>query len=306
MDFGLNLYNGVMYFEQIMLCSERITCEFQGAFPHDGFKIRYAFSRPLGAGSGFLPALPPPPRDAARVRGHSLNPIPIKINSFMKKSIIALALLSSAALADEIPTTTDITDPTQTSGNGTVSWNTTEVSSSLTTWAFSFTVSVNSSSTGTTTILSMTSGTNGNGDTIASGLGVKYDYTNTALTLSRANGTVLDSTNLLAVTSGATYTLAYDASTYTVYLGSSDGNYITYTFDASSTVTTTLTSTVLRHWTNGGNVSTTITSVADLSSVEGDSAAFASYVTTGSVPEPATATLGLLALGALALRRRRA
>ncbi|MCD8071170.1 MAG: PEP-CTERM sorting domain-containing protein [Akkermansiaceae bacterium] len=226
----------------------------------------------------------------------------------MKKSIIALALLSSAALAAEIPTTTDIIDPTQTTGNGTVSWNTTSsgVSSSLSTWAFTFTVTENFSSTGTTTILSMTSTTNAQGSTIASGLGVKYDYDNTALTLSRANGTVLDSTNLLSVTSGATYTLAYDASTYTVYLGSSDGNYITYTFDSSSTVTTTLTSTVLRQWTNGGNVSTTITSVADLSSVSGDSAAFASYVTTGSVPEPATATLGLLALGALALRRRRA
>ncbi|MCD7799329.1 MAG: PEP-CTERM sorting domain-containing protein [Akkermansiaceae bacterium] len=235
----------------------------------------------------------------------------------MKKSIIALALLSSAALAAEIPTTTDITDPTQTTGNGTVSWDTTSsgVSSTLTTWAFTFTMSVSSSAssaTGTTTILSLTTSTNGNGDTIASGLGVKYDYTNTALTLSRANGTVLDSTNLLAVTDGATYTLAYDASTYTVYLGSSDsGNYITYDLSSlissGTNVITTLTSGTLHQWTNGGNVSTTITSVADLSSVSGDSAAFASYVTTaGSVPEPATATLGLLALGALALRRRRA
>ncbi|MCD7798097.1 MAG: PEP-CTERM sorting domain-containing protein [Akkermansiaceae bacterium] len=231
----------------------------------------------------------------------------------MKKSIIALALLSSAALAAEIPTTTDITDPTQTTGNGTVSWDTTSsgVSSTLTTWAFTFTMSVSSSAssaTGTTTILSLTTSTNGNGDTIASGLGVKYDYTNTALTLSRANGTVLDSTNLLAVTDGATYTLAYDASTYTVYLGSSEGEYITYTFSSSPTTTVTLTSGSdgLHQWTNNATVVTTITSVADLTSIKGDSAAFASYVTTGSVPEPATATLGLLALGALALRRRRA
>ncbi len=229
----------------------------------------------------------------------------------MKKSIIALALLSSAALAAEIPTTTEITNYTQTSGNGPASWNTTEVSSPLTTWAFTFTVSVNSSSTGTATILSMTTSTNTNGDTIASGLGVKYDYTNTALTLSRLNGNVLDPANLLSVTPGATYTLAYDASTYTVYLGNSDsGEYITYDFtsliSSGTNVNTTLTSGTLRQWTNSGSVSTTITSVANLSSVSGDSAAFVSYVTTGSVPEPATATLGLLALGALALRRRRA
>ncbi|MCD8071247.1 MAG: PEP-CTERM sorting domain-containing protein, partial [Akkermansiaceae bacterium] len=198
--------------------------------------------------------------------------------------------------------TTDITDPTQTTGNGTVSWDTTEVDSPLTTWAFTFTVSVSSSAssaTGTTTILSMASASTG-----ASGLGVRYGYDNTKLVIGDGNSTL--SSSSIDVTEGATYTLAYDASTYTVYLGSSDGNYITYTFDSSSTVTTTLTSTVLRQWTNGGNVSTTITSVADLSSVSGDSAAFASYVTTGSVPEPATATLGLLALGALALRRRRA
>ncbi len=221
----------------------------------------------------------------------------------MKKSIIALALLSSAALADEIPTTTNITYYTGTS-NGTVSWDTTEVSSTLdSSWAFTFTVTENpsaSSATGTTAILSMASGSTGG----AAGLGVRYDYDNTKLTFGGATSTL--GSGSIAVTSGATYTLAYDASTYTVYLGSSDGNYITYTFDSSPTTTVTLTSGVLRQWTNGNHVATTITSVADLSSVSGDSAAFASYVTTGSVPEPATATLGLLALGALALRRRRA
>ncbi len=227
----------------------------------------------------------------------------------MKKSIIALALLSSAALADEIPTTTDITDPTQTSGNGTVSWNTTEVSSPLTTWAFTFTVDSSTATSANKPLISM--GTNGSN---AVGLSVvSTDGSYTTLAIGSGNGTL--SSGSIAVTSGATYTLAYDASTYTVYLGSSDGNYITYTFDSSSTVTTTLTSgeetststsSGLRQWSNSGTVVTTITSVADLSSVEGNSAAFASYVTTGSVPEPATATLGLLALGALALRRRRA
>ncbi len=221
----------------------------------------------------------------------------------MKKSIIALALLSSAALADEIPSTTDITDATQTTGNGTVSWNTTEVDSPLTTWAFTFTVDSSTTTSANKPLISM--GTNGNN---AVGLSVITTDNNYA-TLSIGNGTELLSGSI-KVTEGATYTLAYDASTYTVYLGSSDGNYITYTFESSSDVTTTLTSGTLQQWTNtvsgAGTVSTTITSVADLSSVSGDSAAFASYVTTGSVPEPATATLGLLALGALALRRRRA
>ncbi len=227
----------------------------------------------------------------------------------MKKSIIALALLSSAALADEIPSTTDITDATQTTGNGTVSWNTTEVSSSLTTWAFTFTVDSSTTTSANKPLISM--GTNGSN---AVGLSVvSTDGSYTELSIGSGNSTL--SSSSLTVTSGATYTLAYDASTYTVYLGSSNGNYITYTFESEPTITVTLTSgegasasssTGLRQWTNGGHVSTTITSVADLSSVSGDSAAFASYVTTGSVPEPATATLGLLALGALALRRRRA
>ncbi len=219
----------------------------------------------------------------------------------MKKSIIALALLSSAALAAEIPATTNITNYTGTT-NGTASWNTTSsgVSSSLTTWAFTFTVSVTATDSSSKPLISMTAANSG-----ASGLSVvSTDGSYTTLTIGSGNSTLSDSS--IAVTSGATYTLAYDASTYTVYLGSSDGNYITYTFDSSSTVTTTLISDVLRQWTNGNHVSTTITSVADLSSVSGDSAAFASYVTTAAVPEPATATLGLLALGALALRRRRA
>ncbi|MCD8070454.1 MAG: PEP-CTERM sorting domain-containing protein [Akkermansiaceae bacterium] len=218
----------------------------------------------------------------------------------MKKSIIALALLSSAALAAEIPTTTNITNYTGTT-NGTASWTDSEVSSPLYTWALTFTVTVKTADSSSKPLISMTAANSG-----ASGLSVvSTDGSYTTLAIGNDATTTLSDSSI-AVTDGATYTLAYDASTYTVYLGSSDGNYITYTFDSSSTVTTTLTSTVLRQWTNGGNVSTTITSVADLSSVSGDSAAFASYVTTGSVPEPATATLGLLALGALALRRRRA
>ncbi|MCD8070031.1 MAG: PEP-CTERM sorting domain-containing protein [Akkermansiaceae bacterium] len=222
----------------------------------------------------------------------------------MKKSIIALALLSSAALAAEIPSTTEITNYTETTGNGTASWNTTEVDSPLDSWAFSFTVTVNSTTTGSKPLISM--GTNGSN---ASGLSVvSTDGTYTTLTIGSGNSAL--SSSSLTVSSGATYTLAYDASTYTVYLGSSSGDYITYTFESAPTTTVTLTSGTdssgLRQWTNTGTVATTITSVADLSSVSGNSAAFASYVTTGAVPEPATATLGLLALGALALRRRRA
>ncbi len=218
----------------------------------------------------------------------------------MKKSIIALALLSSAALAAEIPTTTEITNYTGTT-NGPASWDTTSsgVSSPLDSWALTFTVDSSTTTSANKPLISMTASGGG-----ASGLSVITTDNNYA-TLSIGNGTELLSGSI-DVTEGATYTLAYDASTYTVYLGSSEGEYITYTFSSSPTTTVTLTSGVLHQWTNTATVVTTITSVADLSSVSGDSAAFASYVTTGSVPEPATATLGLLALGALALRRRRA
>ncbi|MCC8021844.1 MAG: PEP-CTERM sorting domain-containing protein [Akkermansia sp.] len=55
---------------------------------------------------------------------------------------------------------------------------------------------------------------------------------------------------------------------------------------------------------SGGNF--TRTYGADLATYWSGMAVDATYVTTAAVPEPATATLGLLALGALALRRRRA
>ncbi|MCD8069851.1 MAG: hypothetical protein LUE08_00475, partial [Akkermansiaceae bacterium] len=45
MNFGLNLYNGVMYFEQEMLCSERIKCEFQGGVSAWRIQNPLCFSR---------------------------------------------------------------------------------------------------------------------------------------------------------------------------------------------------------------------------------------------------------------------
>ncbi|MCD7799559.1 MAG: hypothetical protein LUG84_09210, partial [Akkermansiaceae bacterium] len=69
----------------------------------------------------------------------------------MKKSIIALALLSSAALAAEIPTTTDVTYYTGDT-NGTVNWTPSlsgDDPDSLDSWAFTFTVSVTTTDSST-------------------------------------------------------------------------------------------------------------------------------------------------------------
>ncbi|MCD7798357.1 MAG: hypothetical protein LUG84_02975, partial [Akkermansiaceae bacterium] len=130
----------------------------------------------------------------------------------MKKSIIALALLSSAALAAEIPTTTDITNYTEATGHGTVSWTPSlsgDDPDSLSTWAFSFTVTVNSTTTGSKALISMTSASTG-----ASGLSVvSSDGTYTKLAIGSAGAP--QGSGTIEVTDGATYTLAYDASTYT-------------------------------------------------------------------------------------------
>ncbi len=304
MNFGLNLYNDVMYFEQIMLCSERITCEFQGAFPHDGFKIRYAFSvlRARGAVFSRRSVLR---RGMRRVRrGRQPNIIPTTTtNTFMKKTLIALACLSSCALAGTYTYTADSFSSTG-AGNNASSLTLTETLTcdGTVNWTISGTFTVGSTASNTYGVALLASTTNPFADTYSGGFQF-YLANGTEQTTNKDKFQVkLNNTNKntyaltqSSITSGDTvsYTLAYaaDTSTLTVTLEFTDTEGNTSTQTASTTMA------------SNASISALSTSAAGL---EGWTFGDITVTVTSAVPEPATATLGLLALGALALRRRRA
>ncbi|MCD7798165.1 MAG: PEP-CTERM sorting domain-containing protein [Akkermansiaceae bacterium] len=194
---------------------------------------------PLGAGSGFLPVLRPPPRDAARAAETATQHHPgNNKNAFMKDWGVALLVSTTNPFADTYPggfqfylagTRQEPADKDK------------------------FQVKLNNTSGGT---YALTQSDVTSGDTVS-------------------------------------YTLAYAA----------DTSELTVTLEFTDTEGNTSTQTTSTTMASTASISALSTSAAGL---EGWTLGDITVTATSAVPEPATATLGLLALGALALRRRRA
>ncbi len=221
----------------------------------------------------------------------------------MKKTIIlTCALLSAVATAQDLPSTTDLhfgtgTATTLTGGNNYFAWDTTAVGATLENFALTFTINLgaNASATADYYMISM-----GGSNNSASGLTVTLDQT-PSQTLNLTNGgTWYQNTSNPApqidFTDGGTYTLAVlDGKAYLWAGDEVSQEKFTEGWSLPTGIDATLASGNggNRVWTTGGKTQVTLVSLTDVSSFS------------DSVPEPATATLSLLALAGLAARRRR-
>ncbi|MCD8070166.1 MAG: PEP-CTERM sorting domain-containing protein [Akkermansiaceae bacterium] len=223
----------------------------------------------------------------------------------MKKTLIALACLSSCALAGTYTYTADSFSSTG-AGNNASSLTLTETLTcdGTVNWTISGTFTIGSTASNEWGVALLASTTDPFADTYSGGFqfylanGTSQSATNKDKFQVKLNNTNKNTYALTQsdITSGDTvsYTLAYaaDTSTLTVTLSFTDAE--------TSEVTTQTASTTMG---SDASISALSTSAAGL---EGWTLGDITVTVTSAVPEPATATLGLLALGALALRRRRA
>ncbi len=243
----------------------------------------------------------------------------------MKKTIIALLALAGVAAAGTAPTVYDayilqkdktntkITSLTGTRGQ--IWFN--EDAATLSSWMIEF--SLDKVTTKSNTLFATDFGTAGqNNERYGLGVYTWYDYS--GVTIGKNNNHYTGTANLLFPTNESgdkelpmTLRLAYDAVGDTAYLYCVESNAITsvktetdYTLKGSTVGGASDVTGVASFWTDGGVNNFSISTVTDMSSLAGNSVAFADYVkTTEYIPEPATATLSLLALAGLAARRRR-
>lgn len=195
------------------------------------------------------------------------------------------------------------TESILTYGNQAMNW---EPNAAYETWYMEFTLPTVTSDVYQATITTGPSGSN------SSGLSVSAK--NGSITLGTGMKNVITDAGSLTFSSTDTLTFAYYDGT--AYLG----NMTTQEFISVSTnlpSPTTMTSGISRAWANGNPTGTTqigATSIASLDGLnipDGSALDMGTLMTTGVaqtmqlVPEPATATLSLLALAGLAARRRR-
>ncbi|MCD7798307.1 MAG: PEP-CTERM sorting domain-containing protein [Akkermansiaceae bacterium] len=214
----------------------------------------------------------------------------------MKKTLIALACLSSCALAGTYTYTADSFGDAGTYNARSLTLTETLTCDGTVNWSISgtFTVGTETANEWGTALLAST--TNPFDDFYSNGFQFYLNSSNTfLLKFNNASGDDYAITQS-DIVSGDTvsYTLAYaaDTSKLTVTLEFTDAE--------TSEVTT---QTVAKTMSSDASISALSTSVVGL---EGWTLGDITVTVTSAVPEPATATLGLLALGALALRRRRA
>ncbi len=242
----------------------------------------------------------------------------------MKKTLaLACMLLAPSVLADTLPSTylgtssSGITVGTSsTGGNASITWTATEaVDTTLQSWMITFEVTniENGYSHWPTVSVDHTMSNNN-----PQAAGLSIIVSDDALFGFAQGGTAYDNVNpwltntpTLAATVGNTYTFAYDATAEMVYLADITAGSMIEMSLANLALATELTSGEAWSWSNSKKQAYNFTTVTDMSSVsELGSASFAATVLAGDgnvhvVPEPATATLSLLALAGLAARRRR-
>ena len=236
----------------------------------------------------------------------------------MKKTIIALLVLSGIACADgeiktwDLKVFTDSSGSTAdllTGGNGDFWFDST---SPLTTYSLDFTATTISAYEYDNFTLFSTSRGTGN-QTDRQGLGIFSSTKNEAgsltVTISK-NVAAIDSSASLTIKTGDSLTFAYDSKSATALLYNATTQKLiqvnvgddsdAYYLEAGSTTKTQGASAA---FSQGGKHQITYGNVTNLSSMAGDMKAIKNYI--GVVPEPTTATLSLLALAGLASRRRR-
>ncbi len=213
----------------------------------------------------------------------------------MKKTLIALACLSSCALAGTYTYTADSFGDAGTYNASSLTLTETLTCDGTVNWTISgtFTVGTETANEWGTALLAST--TNPFADTYSGGFQFYLNSSNTFLVKLNSTNSEAYAITQSNITSGDTvsYTLEYaaDTSTLTVTLEFTDTEGNTSTQTASTTMS------------SDASISALSTSVVGL---EGWTLGDITVTATSAVPEPATATLGLLALGVLALRRRRA
>lgn len=242
----------------------------------------------------------------------------------MKKLIITtlMAATCSAFAADPVEYTAIIgtsgSNQSITSGNNVISWKTGDTVSTDTfdSWAITFTVD-QLTLTGTDYKPTISCATAANDASKAAGLAIAVKKDGQGCVLALANPSAAISAETLTFTSGQEYFFAYDSNTSTAYAGIVGGgsvdNMISCVVSDDSLVTS-FTSGTSRAFTSTATVRMSMGNGYDMAALSETefSNVMSNLVISGvvstaapAVPEPATATLSLLALAGLCARRRR-
>ena len=252
----------------------------------------------------------------------------------MKKTLIALMALASVTMAEEYPSWdlkvytgsagTNTTGDTLESGNRDFQFDS---ATALTTYAFDFTATKLDAYGYSNFTIFNTSRGNSDGSS-RDGLGLLSTTSNSAdsITVCLSVGTTAIETGnnrpTMTINEGDILTFAYDSGSGTVLLFNETSSTLLqstvdltganvdptkYYFESGAAPTSSAngnngSSAV---YTQGGKHVLTFGTITDLSSMTNNVDAIKAFIGVPSVPEPATATLSLLALAGLAARRRR-